>query len=87
MHRHATEGLGYLVPMRGGKPKDRSSQAQFLVEGLPGVGPSSAIKLHEHFGSPKAVFQADAIALKKVPGIGPKTIATISEVLEYQRAG
>lgn len=84
MHRHATEGLGYLVPMRGGKPKDRSSQAQFLVEGLPGVGPSSAIKLLEHFGTPKSVFLACETDLRKVPGIGPKTVATIREVLEYE---
>lgn len=85
LHRHATEGLGYLVPMRGGKPRDRSSQTQFLVEGLPGVGPSVAIKLLEHFGTPKSVFLATDSELKQVPGIGPKTIATIREVLEYDK--
>lgn len=83
MHRHATEGLGYEVPMRGSKPKDRSSQAQFLVEGLPGVGPNSAKKLLAHFGSPRSVFLAQAEQLKKVPGVGPKTITSIEEVLDW----
>ncbi len=83
MQRHATEGLGYEVPLRGAKPKTRSSQAQFLLEGLPGVGPNAARKLLNHFGSPRAALLADADQLKKVPGVGPKTIAGIQEVLDW----
>ncbi len=84
MQRHATEGLGYEIPLRSAKPKSRSPQAQYLVEGLPGIGPSASKKLLKHFGSALAVFSATPDQLKAVRGIGPKTIASIREVLEYQ---
>lgn len=83
MQRHATEGLGYEVALRGAKPKDRSIQAQYLVEGLPGIGPTSAQKLLKHFGSPSAIFNAPAAALKDCPGVGPKTVKAIHEVLHH----
>ena len=83
MARHATQGLGYEIALRGGKPKDRSPQAQYLVEGLPNVGPTASRKLLEHFGSAGAIFAADEVALRAVPGVGPKTIATIREVLAF----
>lgn len=83
MQRQATEGLGYEVALRGGKPKDRSIQACYLVEGLPGIGATSARKLLEHFGSPSAVFNATPEDLRKCPGVGPKTIAAIHDVLHH----
>ncbi|MDP6772493.1 MAG: ERCC4 domain-containing protein, partial [Anaerolineales bacterium] len=58
MARHLQEGLGYEVPLRSGKKKTLSLQRQFLVEGLPSVGPVAAQRLLEHFGSPAAVFSA-----------------------------
>lgn len=81
MQRHALAGLGYDIPLRGAKPKDRSAQSQFLVEGLVGIGPTAAKKLLAHFGSAHAVFMASATELKAVPGMGPKTVATIQDVL------
>ncbi len=84
MQRHAIEGLGYEVPLRASKPKTRETQAQFLIEGLPSVGPTAAKKLLKHFGSAIAVFSATPEQLKKIPGVGPKTIQTIREVLEYK---
>lgn len=83
MQRHALEGLGYEVALRGAKPKDRTPQAQYLVEGLPGIGPTVAKKLLAHFGSAYAVFTASPEQLKAVPGVGPKMIATLREVLEF----
>lgn len=83
MQRHALGGLGYEVPLRVAKPKNRNSQAQYLVEGLPRIGPAAAKRLLAHFGSAKAVFTATASELKAVHGIGPKTIKTIQEVLEH----
>lgn len=83
MQRHATEGLGYEIALRGAKPKDRSAQSQFLVEGLQGIGPSAAKKLLSAFGSAHAVFNADAAALRAVAGIGPKTVVAIRETLEF----
>ena len=84
MQRHAVEGLGYEVPLRASKPKTRETQAQFFIEGLPSVGPTAAKKLLKHFGSAIAVLYATPEQLKKVPGVGPKTIQTIREVLEYK---
>ncbi|OIP14626.1 MAG: hypothetical protein AUK51_16330 [Comamonadaceae bacterium CG2_30_59_20] len=84
MQRHAIEGLGYEIPLRGPKPKSRAPQAQFLIEGLPGVGPSAAKKLLAHFGSAQGVLAATPDQFKAVRGIGPKTIANIREVLEFK---
>lgn len=84
MQRHALDGLGYEVPLRGSKPKSRAPQAQYLVEGLPSIGPSVAKKLLAHFGSALAIFNATPEQLKGVRGVGPKTIETIREVLEFK---
>ena len=84
MQRHALEGLGYEVPLRGSKPKSRAPQAQYLVEGLPSIGPSVAKKLLAHFGSALAIFNATPEQLMGVRGVGPKTIETIREVLEFK---
>lgn len=83
MSRHATEGLGYEIPLRGGKPKPDGSRAQFLVEGLPGVGPETARRLIAHFGSARHVFSATAEGLTKVQGVGPKTAAGIVAALDF----
>lgn len=79
--RHASEGLGYVPPLRGGKPKDALLLARYLVEGLPGIGAASASTLLRHFGSAHAVFVADVDSLRKVKGIGAKTAERIVEVL------
>lgn len=84
MQRHALEGLGYEIPLRGSKPKSRAPQAQYLVEGLPSIGPSAAKKLLAHFGSAHAIFAATPEQLKGVRGVGPKTIETIRKVLEFK---
>jgi ERCC4-type nuclease len=83
MQRQAVEGLGYEIALRGAKPKDRTAQSQYLVEGLQGIGPAAAKKLLAAFGSAHAVFNADAAALRAVAGIGPKTIVAIRETLEF----
>ncbi len=81
MIKHATQGLGYEIPLRTNKPKYDGGTALYLVEGLPGVGPDMARKLITHFGTPANVFAADAAALREVKGVGPKTIACIHAAL------
>jgi Fanconi anemia group M protein len=84
MQRHAVQGLGYEVAFRASKPRSRAVRAQFLIEGLPGIGPTAAKRLLKHFGSAGAIFSATPEQLKKVPGVGPKTIQAIREVLDHQ---
>lgn len=83
MQRHALEGLGYEIALRGSKPKDRRAMVQYLVEGLPSIGPVAARKLVSHFGSAMAIFTASPDELRKCAGVGPKTVTAIREVLEY----
>lgn len=84
MARHLQEGLGYEVPLRGGKPKRLGPVSQFLVEGLPGIGPSGAKALLSHFGSAEAVFTASVEELGRVRGLGQKTAERIREALLYR---
>lgn len=82
MARHAQEGLGYEVSLRGAKPKAAQVYAQYLVEGLPGVGPGRAQSLLRHFGSPRRVLTATAEELAKAPGVGRKGAERIVEALD-----
>lgn len=84
MARHAQEGLGYEVSLRGTTPKHAGLACQFLIEGLPGIGPVAAQKLLNHFGTPRNVMTAAPEEMKAVPGIGPKTIARIQELLDHE---
>tara|TARA_B100001964_G_scaffold209560_1_gene243158 strand:+ start:610 stop:1242 length:633 start_codon:yes stop_codon:yes gene_type:complete len=79
--RHLQEGLGYEISLRSGKPKTLALQRQFLLEGLPGVGPIAAQKLLEHFGDPAVVFTATEQELRAVKGVGPKMANNIRKVL------
>ena len=80
---HCEHGLGYDTPIRTSKPKDSSMAAQFLIEGLPGCGATTSLKLLSHFGSPVAVFKATDEELRNVPGLGPKMVSRIREVLNF----
>lgn len=83
LHRmalHATHGLGYEIPLRAQKKKGPAA-AQYLLEGLPTVGPKMALLLLAHFGSPRAVFSASREQLLSVKGVGPKSAEAILAAL------
>lgn len=84
LHKHMTEGLGYEVPTRVQKPRvaPDGAAAQFVVGGLPGVGPEMARKLLAHFGSARAVFQATQSELCLCKGVGPTTARNIAQALD-----
>lgn len=84
MALHAQHGLGYEIPLRVAKPKPAGILGQYLVEGLPGVGPAMAKRLLAHFGSARAVFSADLEALCGVKGVGAKSAETILAALDYR---
>ncbi len=86
MARHLQEGLGYDIALRANKPKDLRDLAQYLLEGLPGVGPTGAKGLLHHFGSAQAVFAASEAQLCEAPGVGRKTAQRIREALEFTAA-
>jgi len=54
------------------KPKRAVSRKLYLLQGLPGVGPSLANRLLLQFGSVEQVITADQRMLIQVRGIGPK---------------
>ena len=84
MWRHTNEGLGYEVPLRVRKPaaKADGAVAQYLIEGLPGVGPETARRLVQHFGTARRVFSATPQQLRECQGIGPKTAESIVGALD-----
>ena len=83
MSRHLAEGLGYDIPLRGHKGKQPDIISQFLVEGLPGIGPSAAKNLLATFGSAAAIFQAPVSELIKTQGIGVKKAEEIRKALDH----
>jgi Fanconi anemia group M protein len=64
------------------KPLTLEEQQLFIVESLPQVGPVTARKLLEEFGSVEGVMRASLKDLQKVEGIGKKIAQNIREVLE-----
>ena len=64
------------------KPQNLWEQQLFIIESLPNIGPVHAKRLLEHFGSVKAVLNADEKKLQEVEGIGKKTAKNIRDVVE-----
>jgi DNA excision repair protein ERCC-4 len=90
MRAHLTDGLGYEVALRVSKPKPTAPDgagAQFLVEGLSGVGPELARNLLRHFGTPRDVFAASREQLLACKGVGPKTADAIICGLDARPTG
>ncbi|MEK6932993.1 MAG: ERCC4 domain-containing protein [Nanoarchaeota archaeon] len=66
------------------KPLTLKEQQEYLVEGLPGVGPSLAKALLSKFKSVKNVVNAKEHKLKKVDKIGDKKSKVIREILDSE---
>lgn len=66
------------------KPQNLWEQQLFIIESLPNIGPVNAKNLLEHFGSVKAVLEADEKQLQEVDGIGKKTAKNIREVIDKE---
>jgi fanconi anemia group M protein len=84
LHRmavRAQHGVGYDISLRAGKPKDLTPLALFLLEGLPGVGPTGARVLLKHFKTPYAVFTAKPEDFQELKEIGAKAVERIMQVL------
>ena len=66
------------------KPLTLKEQQEYLIEGLPGIGPSLAKSLLSKFKSVKNVINAKEDKLKKVEKIGDKKSKVIREVLDSE---
>jgi Fanconi anemia group M protein len=74
-----------VVPLRRGyRPSRMKLKQLFVLQGLPGVGPTRAKILIEHFRSVSSVMRATAGELAKVDGIGPVSAERIREVLDLE---
>ena len=63
------------------KPKRLASRRLYVLQGLPGVGPSLANRLFLQFGSVERVITADPSLLVQVRGMGPKKAQRIRNVV------
>lgn len=65
----------------GRRPKRLNARQLYILQGLPSVGPTTASRLLEHFGSVERVVNASAGQLVEVSGVGRKTADKIREVV------
>ncbi|MEE4607774.1 MAG: ERCC4 domain-containing protein [Desulfobacteraceae bacterium] len=61
----------------GRRPRGRRQRQIYILQGLPGLGPTRAARLLDHFGNVQAVMCADVQALSAVDGIGAATARQI----------
>jgi ERCC4-related helicase len=64
------------------KPLTLWEQQLYIVESLPNIGPVTARKLLDEFGTVKGVINASKDELKKVEGIGDKIAQKIRDVVD-----
>ncbi|MFH0868960.1 MAG: DEAD/DEAH box helicase [archaeon] len=82
--REQVEGKKQISVREERKPKIIPEMQQFLVEGLPGIGPIAARSLLKQFGTPAKVLSASLNELQAVGGIGPKKAELIKKILETE---
>jgi len=63
-------------------PMTTKEQQEFIIESLPGIGPSLAKSLLREFKTVKNIINADIKELEKVEKIGPKRAIEIQKILE-----
>ena len=61
------------------KALNNKEQAQFIIEGFPGIGPKTAIKLLKEFKTIKNIINASEKELKKVIGKKAEVMKRIIE--------
>ena len=61
------------LPRPGYRPKGKRKQQLHILQSLPGVGPTRAARLLDHFGSVEKVLNASRKDLETVSGIGGDT--------------
>ncbi|NLF19239.1 MAG: multidrug MFS transporter [Lentisphaerae bacterium] len=79
--------VGHASGLIHGSPGRRlQARKEAVLQALPGVGPTLAQRLLQHFGSVAAVMGATAAELKEVYGVGPQRAAALVETLHEAAA-
>lgn len=73
--------ISRAVYRHGYRPRRRRNRQLFILQGLPGIGPTLAERLLDTFSGVENVFRADADALARVEGIGRKTAEAIRALI------
>ena len=71
-----------ILSLKKKKPLTLKEQQQYLIESLPGIGPSLSKALLTKFGSVKKIINAKEHHLQTIDKIGPKKTKRIKEVIE-----
>jgi ERCC4-type nuclease len=66
----------------GSRPSGKEDTQLYVLQGLPGVGPTRAQRLLEAFGNVEAVMTASVEALTAVDGVGDKTAESVRWAVE-----
>ena len=59
------------------RPQVKQKTQQYILQGIPGIGPNRALALLNHFDSVEAIFSASSEELSVVSGISQKTAKAI----------
>ena len=70
-----------------GKRGQKGHRQEFLVEGLPGISQTLAVRLLAHFGTVERIVAATEEELTEVKGVGKQTAKDIKEILQSKYAG
>jgi len=74
-------------PRKGRRPRGKKRVQIHILQGLPGIGPTRATALLQHFASIEAVMQASVEELQSVDGIGQETATRIRWSVRDTAAG
>jgi len=69
------------APLSEKEERDRLHDRISVLEALPGIGPTTAKRMIDHFGSIEELTKADFSELCEVSGIGPATAEKIKNIL------
>ena len=65
----------------GRRPKRIQTRKLYILQGLPGVGPTIAKRMMEHFGSIEKIMNSSEQELGSIEGIGKKKASKIREIV------
>jgi len=77
------EGRRGVVIHKKPRLEDTRAWQLYILQSFPGIGPKTAERILERFGSLEAFFNASVSELSKVPGIGEKKAETIRRIIMY----